>query len=49
MLNCYGAKQLTTEQFFIACVSSEQLKIQHSKFNIAVGINSQLNNSSSHA
>ena len=29
--------------------SSEQLKIQHSKFNIAVGINSQLNNSSSHA
>ena len=33
--------QLTIEQFVIACVSSEQLKIQHSKFNIAVGFNSQ--------
>ena len=36
MLNCYGAEQLTTEQLSIAGFSREQLKIQHSKFNIAL-------------
>ena len=28
----------SSDQFSIACVSSEQLNIQHSKLNIAVGI-----------
>ena len=28
MLNCYGAKQLTTEQLFIACVAANNSKFK---------------------